>query len=389
MRTLYTGIDIGTHHIKVIVAEAPERPDIPMHVLATATAMSKGMRHGYIVDQAEATRSIRECVARASAAIKMPITKARIAIGGISLDEIRSTGDVSLTSSSGVVTARDIEHAQSESERRASAKLVNRTILHTIPLEFRVDGTKTLGSPEGVQGAKLSIDTLLVTVLTQHYEDIISAVEASNIEVEDTMASPLAASLVTLTKSQKMAGVVLANIGAETLSLMVFENNIPISLKTFPIGSGDVTNQIALSFQIPLSEAESIKRGGVIGSDVPQSKMELIITNRLKEMFTLVNGHLRDIQRQRLLPAGIVITGGGSGLVRASDIARTILRLPSQVGQVGFVARTVSIDATWAVAYGLCRWGYASDMGRDSSSVLDVLRHAWETIRNGLKSLLP
>ncbi|MDB5188007.1 MAG: Cell division protein FtsA [Candidatus Kaiserbacteria bacterium] len=389
MRTIYTGIDIGTHHVKVIVAEAPERPDIPMHVLGTGTAVSKGMRHGYIVDQTEATRSIREAVARASAAAKTPIRKARIAIGGVSLDEIRSSGEISLTASSGIVTARDIDRAQTESERRASSKLVNRTILHTIPLEFRVDGTTTLGSPEGVRGTKLTVDTLLVTVLTQHYEDIISAVEASNIEVEDTMASPLAASLVTLTKSQKMAGVILANIGAETLSVMVFENNIPISLKTFPVGAADVTNQIALSFQIPLNEAENVKRGGVIGSDVPQGKMETIIVNRLKEMFTLVNAHLRDINRQRLLPAGIVITGGGSGLIRASDIARTILRLPSQIGQVGFVSRSTAVDATWAVAYGLCRWGFASDIAQESHSFVEVLKNTWEMVRNGFKSLLP
>jgi cell division protein FtsA len=389
MRTIYTGIDIGTHHVKVIVAEAPERPDIPMHVLGTGTAVSKGMRHGYIVDQTEATRSIREAVSRASAAAKTPIRKARIAIGGVSLDEIRSSGEISLTASSGIVTARDIDRAQTESERRASSKLVNRTILHTIPLEFRVDGTTILGSPEGVRGTKLTVDTLLVTILAQHYEDIISAVEASNIEVEDTMASPLAASLVTLTKSQKMAGVILANIGAETLSVMVFENNIPISLKTFPVGAADVTNQIALSFQIPLSEAENIKRGGVIGSDVPQGKMETIIVNRLKEMFTLVNAHLRDINRQRLLPAGIVITGGGSGLIRASDIARTILRLPSQIGQVGFVSRATAVDATWAVAYGLCRWGFASDIAQESHSFVEVLKNTWEMVRNGFKSLLP
>lgn len=389
MKTLYTGIDIGTHHIKVIVAEEPERSDLPMHILGTGTALSKGMRHGYIVDQKEAMRSIKEAVTRASSAVKSPITRARIAIGGVSLDEIRSTAEISLTSSSGIVTQRDIERVQQESERRASAKLVNRTILHTVPLVFRVDGNKILGNPESTQGAKLSVDTLLITVLTQHYEDILAAVESTGIEVDGTMAAPLAASLVSLSKSQKMAGVVLANIGAETLSVMVFEDNIPISLKTFPIGSSDVTNQIALSFQIPLTEAENIKRGGVNGSDVPQKKMELIIANRLKEMFTLINGHLREIDRQRLLPAGIVITGGGSGLIRATDIARAVLKLPSQIGQVGFVSRTASIDATWSVAYGLCRWGYGIDLGKETTSFIDILKESAESLKKALFSLLP
>ena len=226
-------------------------------------------------------------------------------------------------------------------------------------------------------------------MLTQHHDDLISAVEKANIEVEDVMASPLAASLVTLTKSQKTAGVVLANIGAETLSIIVFDNDIPISLKMFPIGSSDITNSIALSFQIPLSEAESLKRGGVTGSDIPQKKMETIIAARVKEMFALIDAHLKSIGRQRLLPAGIVITGGGSGVMNASDIARVVLKLPSQIGSVGFMTRTSSVDATWAVAYGLCRWAYAQDSSDTGHSLSEVLGNAWDSFKQIGRSLLP
>src|SRR5581483_10239169 len=105
------------------------------------------------------------------------------------------------------------------------------------------------------------------------------------------------------TKAQKTAGVVLANIGAETLSVVVFDNDIPVSIKVLPMGSADITNTIALSFQIPLTEAEQMKRGAVTGSDIAPRKMETIIQSRLKEMFTLVNAHLKTIGRSRLLPA--------------------------------------------------------------------------------------
>src|SRR5262249_45177536 len=155
---------------------------------------------------------------------------------------------------------------------------------------------------------------------------------------------------VTLTKAQKTAGVVLANIGAETFSIMVFDNDVPVSVKVFPHGSADITNTLALSFQIPLNEAEQMKRGAVTGSAIAPSKMNTIVTNRLKDMFTLVNAHLKAIGRQRLLPAGIVITGGGSGLASTQDVARMILKLPSQIAQIGYLPRTSSVDATWAVA---------------------------------------
>lgn len=389
MKKIYTGIDIGTYHVKVVIAAPAENPELPMHVIGTGTATSRGLRHGYIVDRNEATKSIREALARASAAAHVQVKSARVGLGGVGIDEVRSTGDVTLTPSGGIVTDREIDRAMRESEKRASSKLTNRTVIHTIPLEYRVDGAKVFGKPQGLQGTKLSVDTLLITMLTQHHDDLIEAVEQAGVEVEGVMVSPLAASLVTLTKAQKTAGVVLANIGAETLSIMVFDDDVPISVKMFPIGSGDITNTIALSFQIPLPEAEQMKRGAVTGSDVPQKKMNALITARLKDMFALVNAHLKSIGRSRLLPAGVVITGGGSGLASASDIARVILKLPSQVGQIGYLPRTAPVDATWAVAYGLCRWAYAEDAAGHSSSFGEVFGSGWESVKKGMRNLLP
>ena len=389
MKKLYTGIDIGTYHVKVVIAAPPESSDIPMQILGTGIATSKGMRHGYIIDKAEAARSIKEALARASSAARVQVQSARIALGGIGLEEMRSTGDVPLTTSGGIVTEKEIERALRESEKRMSSKLSNRTVVHTIPLEYRIDGVKVYGKPTGLQGTKLAIDTLLITMLSQHHDDLIEAVEAAGVEVDGVMASPLAASLVTLTKAQKTAGVILANIGAETLSVMVFENDVPISMKIFPLGSADITNTIALSFQIPLMEAEQMKRGAVTGSDIAPRKMNAIIVARLKDMFTLINAHLKTIGRQKLLPAGIVITGGGSGMTSAQEIARTILKLPSQIGQIGHVPRTASVDATWAVAYGLCRWAYAEDMVEKTSSIGEAAASAWESIKKAVKSLLP
>ncbi len=389
MRTFYTGIDIGTFNVKVVIAAPAENPEAPMQIIGTGTAVSKGMRHGYIVDRAEATRSIREALLRAQSAAKVTVKSARLALGGVGLDDIRSTGDVTLTQSGGLVTDRDIERAMQDSEKRATPKLVNRVVIHTIPLEYRVDGSKVFGKPAGLQGTKLSVDTLLITLLSQHHDDLIEAVEAAGVEVESVMASPLAASLVTLTKAQKMAGVCLANIGSETLSIIVFDNDTPVSVKVFPVGSGDITNTIALNFQVPLSEAEQMKRGGVVGADVPQKKADTIVASRLKDMFTLINGHLKTIGRQRLLPAGIVITGGGSGSTSATDIAKAVLKLPSQVGQMANVARTASTDATWAVAYGLCRWAFAEDVSDKGSTLGEVLSGAWNSFKQSFRSLLP
>lgn len=388
MRKFYAGIDIGTYHVKVVICAPAERPDVPMQILGSGSSISKGLRHGYIIDKNEAAKSIREALSRASAAAKVQVRSARLGVGGVGLDEIKSNGEISLTQSGGVVSERDLERVLRESEKRASQKLTNRTVIHSIPLEYRLDGNPVLGRPQGLQGVKLAVDSLLITMLTQHYDDLVEATEAAGVEVEGVMASPLAASLVTLTKGQKTAGVCLANIGSETLSIVVFDNDTPVSLKVFPVGGADITNALALSFQIPLPEAEQMKRGAVTGSDIPQKRMDTIITARLKEMFTLINAHLKTLGRQRLLPAGIVITGGGSGLTSASEMARMILKLPSQVAQIGQLSRGTGIDAAWAVAYGLCRWAYAEDTD-GGGSIGEAFGSAWDSLKQSIRSLLP
>jgi cell division protein FtsA len=386
----YAGIDIGTYHVKVVIAAPPEKPDLPMQILGTGTAASRGLRHGYIVDIKEAAQSVREAVARASAAAHVKVTNARVAVGGVGLEDMRSSADLSLTPSGGVVQDVDLERIKRESVKRASAKLANRRVLHTIPLEYRIDGTPIFGSPVGLQGTKLTVDTLLITMLAKHHDDVIDAIEAAGIEVEgDAMASPIAASFVTLTKAQKMAGVVLANIGAETLSIIIYENDLPVSVKVFPIGGNVITESLALTFQMPLPEAEQAKRGAVLGSDVPDRRVQTVIQGRMKDMFTLIGAHLKTIGKNRLLPAGIVITGGGSGVATASDIAKSVLRIPSQVGQIGLLSRSASVDATWAVAYGLCRWGYAEDSSRGTHSFADVVSAWWKSIKATLGSVLP
>jgi len=386
---VYTGVDIGSLHVKAVIASPGESAELPMQILGTGTATSKGIHHGYVTDPKEVTKSVREALHRAASAAKVRVRRARLAVGGIGLDEVRAAAEITLTPSGGIVTDREMERVLRESEKRASTKLTNRTILHTIPLEYRVDGTKVFGKPQGLQGTKLAVDTLLITMLTQHHDDLVEAVESAGIEVEGVMAAPLAASLVTLTKSQKTAGVVLANIGADTLSAVVFENDNPISIKVFPTGSSDITNAIALALRIPLGEAEQMKRGAVTGSDVPPRQLQTIVAARLREMFSQINAHLKSIGRARLLPAGVVITGGGSGLQGVADIARTVLKLPAQVSQIGHLPRSSSVDATWAVAYGLCRWAYAEQFNGSSGSFGDVFSNITDSIKQALRSLLP
>ena len=112
-RRVYAGIDIGSSHVKVVIAAPGENSELPMIVLGTGTSLSRGVRHGYVTDVKEATRSIREALGRARSAAKIPVRSARLALGGISLDDFRSSGEITLTPSGGIVTEREIERVVS------------------------------------------------------------------------------------------------------------------------------------------------------------------------------------------------------------------------------------------------------------------------------------
>lgn len=385
---IVTGIDVGTYQVKVAVVRKPKKGEhkaLPQ-IIGTGYAESRGLRNGYIINENDVVRSVRNAVAQAEKAAGIEIKNAYISMGGIGLDEITVRGEVITSRADSEITQVDIDKAMQDSEERILPEIPNRKILHAIPLTYTVDGETVLGRPHGLKGTKLEVDVLFITTFEQHLNDLISAIESTGIMVNDVMASPLAGGLVMLSKAQKRAGCVLANIGSETVSILVFEDSRPISLKVFPIGSNDITNDIALGLKIPLEEAEKIKRGSMTSATYSKRKLDEIIAARLTDIFELIDAHLKKINKDGLLPAGIVITGGGSGVATVQDLARASLRLPSRIATLDPSQNGKVRDASWAVAYGLCIWGVS---GSEEESGIAVAKNTGNTILNWFKQFLP
>ena len=362
-RRIATGIDIGTYQVKVVVVEefSDKRSGRQLRILGTGLAESKGLRHGYIVNKDEVTASILRAKREAESAARVTLTSGFLAVGGISLDETRATGSTIISRADQEITSLDVEAAGKSAREAAAPAFLNRHVLHAIPLEYRIDGSKVLGDPIGMNGVRLEVDYLFVTCLAQHEEALSSAIEDADVEVIDKMASPLAGSYVLLEGDQKMKGCVLANIGAETISIVVYDEGIPISVKVFPMGSSHITDDIALGLRISLEEAERVKIGRLSGAMYPRKKVESLIASRLVDMFALIDKHLKSLNRHGPLPAGIIISGGGAGVGSISDIARGSLKLPARLAEFRLPADAKIRDATWAVAYGLAIWGLTGD----------------------------
>ena len=185
-------------------------------------------------------------------------------------------------------------------------------------------------------------------------------------------------------------GAVTADIGAETLSVAVIEENTPYSLAVFPIGSEHITMDIALGFQVSLPEAEKIKCTNALTDDSQQAKKKFasIVEARLEDMFELVEGHLKKVGRAGLLPGGIVIGGGGSRIPGIAELAKSILRLPADTGKCLDLEDNHKLkDPIWAAAIGVARLAFDEErferVNLKKPSVISQKVTSW------LRSLIP
>ena len=375
---IITGIDIGSSSIRIVVSELVKGETLP-RVLCMTNKRSCGLRHGYIVDIDEATAAVREAIKDAENSSGKKIGEAYLAIGGIGLESLISEGSIMVSKADQEIGELDIKrlHDMCESSLK---KFANRQIIQSIPLQYKLDGKKIFGRPNGMKGELLEVKTLFITCLEQHLRDLISVVERAGIIIENVIPSPIAASYAVLSKIQKTAGCILTDIGAETVSIAVFEEGIPTSLRVFSIGSTDTTHDIALGLKIPIEEAEEYKMGKDNNKGHNRKKLEEIIEARLRDIFDLIEAHLKKMGKNSLLPAGIILIGGGSNLNVIEPMAREYLDIPSRIAPLSIlstipinekqeskVIRKI-IDSSWSVAYGLCTLGDNKEIEEFSGS---------------------
>ena len=376
---IITGIDIGSSLVRIVVSEIINGESAP-RVLSMTSRRSGGLRHGYIVDIDEAKETIKEAIREAEKASGKKIEEVFLAIGGISLESTLSEGSIAVSKADQEIGELDIKRVIEASTSNLK-KLANRQVLQTIPIQFKLDGKKIMGRPHGMRGEILEVKTLYITALEQHLKDLIQIVEDTGIFVENVIPAPIAASYSVLTNIQKTAGCILTDIGAETVSIAVFEEGIPTSLKVFSIGSTDITNDIALCLKIPIEEAEEIKRGKD-NKGYSKKKLEDIIEARLSDIFDLIEAHLKKIGKNSLLPAGIILIGGGSNLDCIEPLAKEYLNLPARIPPLTILSTIPinqssesqvmkkNIDSSWSIAYGLCTLREAVSMEEFSGSKL-------------------
>jgi cell division protein FtsA len=391
-REIVLGIDVGTSAVKTVIAEKRKGDDC-LYILGTGISPGHGLRKGIIINQHDVAVAIKNSVKQAGKTTDVKLKQAFVSVGGIGVEGMRSKGSIVVSRADHEITENDLKRAINQSQtqlnRNSSSYLLNRDILHLFPISYKIDDETIIGNPVGLKGEKLEVETLFITSTSQHLNSLVKSMDLAGIAIEDIVADSWAMSSALLKQKEKEVGCLLINIGGDTSSLIVFEEGGPISTEIFPIGSNHITYDIARGFQVLLDEAENLKIS--YGPDISlKRKLNTIIEPRLSDIFELVENHLGKIKRAKLLPAGIILTGGGANLAGIEEIAKNSLKLPVQLSQVNWNmdSKTNLNNPLWTVALGLCIIGLD---GKNNSIMMPegIGQKAKKNLLNLFKNFLP
>ena len=376
-RDIIVGIDIGSSSVRTVIAQVFPEEEKP-RIIGVGLANSTGVRKGVIVDLEEATRSINESVEQAERTSGVAVNQAVVSIGGNHITSQNSKGVIAVGRADGEVTEDDV--ARVINAAQAISIPANKEIIHIIPENYSLDDNRNIKDPLGMNGVRLEVDAMIVEGSTPFIKNLTKCFDQAGIAVMDFVLAPLAAAKSTLTKRQKELGVVLVDIGGGTTSVAVFEENDLLHTTILPIGGNHITNDIAIGLRTSIDVAEKVKMeyGNALPREISKKEeinlaeidhneegivsryhVAEIIEARLEEILMLVNKELKMIGREKLLPAGVVLTGGTAKLPGAVDLAKNVLGLPAQTGfpiTLGGLIDKVD-DPAYVTVVGLVLWG--------------------------------
>ncbi|MDQ5962402.1 MAG: FtsA protein [Patescibacteria group bacterium] len=348
---MIVGIDIGSAYLRAIGCILEEGKRTPT-VVTTYKKRVEGVVRGTIIDPIEVSNALEDAVNALTEETGRRIAHTLVSLSATNLSSSQASGHTQVTKGNAEVSDLDVDNAIKDSHK-GIPDVRNKTIVHTIPLRFKLDGNEVQGQILGTHGNKLEVKTMFVTYPTTMMESFKKVLDNAGLKVTDIVAGPIAESIPLLTKKQKTAGVVLLAIGAGTTSILVYENNVPLLLATIPIGGDDITKDIALGLKVSLQDAEDIKCSRLAVTS--RRKLDEIIEARLEDLCEKINKELDKIHRKELLPAGIVVTGGSMYLPGLESVLRRELKLPITIttNELSKVTGDTLRDSAWARVYGL------------------------------------
>ncbi len=341
-------LDVGSSKTSALVARLEEAG---ARFLGMGTAESRGCRKGLIVNLEAAAGSIRRALEEAEGAAGVPVEYAAVGVAGAHIRGVNSRGGIVMAARPRDVEREDVKRAV---EAARSIKLPEDCeVLHVLPQEFRVDQQEDIRDPLGMVGVKLEVNAHIVTASAAATQNIVTAVNRAGVHVTHTVLEPIADAEAVLTPDEKELGCCLIDIGGGTTECAVFAGGAIRHSGAVAVGGDHFTNDLAVGLRTPIPEAERIKRSigcvwrGVLGEErgieiasvgdrpprtVSPRMLYDILEPRAQELLMLVRDEVQRAGLEGVIPAGVVLTGGGARLSGMAELAESIFGVPARLG---------------------------------------------------------
>ena len=400
------------------VAVDPATYEKKINIVGAASSETKGVKKGQIVDIEGAVESTISAVEAAERMAGYNLDSAFVSVGGGHILSQNSTGVVAVSDPNGEVNPDDV--ARVIEAAKAISTPTSREVVHVLPRNFTVDGEGGIKDPVGMSGVRLEVDTHIITASSAALKNLAKAVNEVGVDINEMVFAGIASAEAVLTETEKELGCLLIDIGGGTTSVCAFIDGAISYSAAIPIGSKNVTNDLAIGLRVTLDSAEKIKIALSDRSKIKKEKeedaVELseiggtearkvsrrtlvdgIIRPRLNEIFTMVR---LDLERNGLInrvPSGAVITGGGALTVGVEEAAKRTLSLPVRVGIPSGIGGLVDdiINPQYATAVGLILHGSKIEvqMGSSLPNLAKKIklpgRGAFTKLFESIKNLLP
>lgn len=407
------GIDIGNSSVKTVIGEINRELGRPQ-IIGTAITPSNGLRRGVVVDMEETISNIRDSVNQAESMAGVKVNRAYVSINGLHIKTQLSHGIIAVSRADNEISQYDVDRVIDAAS--AVSLPANREIIHVIPRNFIIDGQEHVKNALGMKGVRLEADVLLIEGLSPYIRNLARCINANNIEVAEFVFGPIATAKSVLDKHQMEHGVLNIDFGGGVSTVTLFSEGELVHAATLPIGSRHITNDIAIALRTSVDKAEQIKcEHGYTGNEeniskdqidlsallgeeefiVPRKQIAKIIDARISELFDMIADEIKKVPRGNLLPAGVVLAGGGANLIGLPLTARNRLKLAVKIGQSENSSylegsRAGFADPAMATALGLMVWGFEKEFIPKGANFFNLTTQSRiGKITHWLKNFLP
>ena len=351
------GLDIGTTKIAALIGEVTDKG---VEILGVGTSPSDGLRQGVVVNIEATTGSIAQAIAEAEQMAAADVQSVYVGIAGGHIRGFSSLGQVSMRSRE--VTDEDV--ARVIEQAKAVNIPLDRQIIHTVPLEYIIDGQGQIRDTIGMNGVRMEVRAHVITAAVTSVQNIVKCCNRAGLEVLEVVLEPIASSTAVLHEDERDLGVALIDIGGGTTDVAVYSEGSNVYTGVIVMGGHRITQDVAHGLRTSVGEAEAIKRkhGCALVSMVenddlievpgvgPRPPREFkrrflaeIIEPRVEEIFLLAQQELLASGCAELAASGLVITGGATQMDGMLEIAEDIFQMPIRKGiPTGTMATTAS-----------------------------------------------